>query len=211
MILPRSFYEGETVTVAKNLLGCYLVHLEGNGTTSGRIIETEAYPREDPAAHSFHGRTASNSVLFGPAGYIHVFLVYGLHWCMNVVTGRGACRGAVLIRALEPSEGIPVMQKRRRCKDTRILCSGPGRLTQALAITGEYNGLPLNSGPLQIWSKDSSSGTAISPEQEIIGTTRVGITKARELPYRFYLKGNPYVSRGTERRSLKTPVRAKKF
>jgi DNA-3-methyladenine glycosylase len=211
MILPQSFYEVDTVTVAKNLLGRYLVHLEGNGTTSGRIIETEAYPRDDPAAHSFHGRTASNSVLFGPAGYTHVFFVYGKHWCMNVVTGRGAGGEAVLIRALEPVEGIPVMQKRRGLKDPRLLCSGPGRLTQALAITGEYNGLPLNSGPLQIWSPDSPSGMAISPEQEIVETTRVGITKAKELLYRFYLKGNPYVSQGTERMSLKTPVMSKKF
>lgn len=201
MILPRSFYEEDTVTAAKMLLGCFLVHLEGNVTTSGRIVETEAYLRRDPAAHSFHGRTANNSVLFGPAGHAHVFFVYGKHWCMNIVTGRGAGGEAVLIRALEPVEGIPVMQKRRGIKDPRLLCSGPGRLTQGLAITGEYNGLPLNSGPLQIWSPDSLSGTGVSPEQEIVQTTRVGISKARELPYRFYLKGNPYVSMRTARMS----------
>jgi DNA-3-methyladenine glycosylase len=201
MILPRSFYEEDTVTVAKNLLGCLLVHSEGDATTSGRIVETEAYLRQDPAAHSFRGRTGGNSVLFGPAGHAHVFFVYGLHWCMNVVTGRGSGGGAVLIRALEPSEGIAVMQKRRGLNDLQLLCSGPGRLTQALAITGEYNGLPLTSGPLQIRSPDSISGIAISPGQEIVQTTRVGISKAKNLPCRFFLKGNPFISRGPARKA----------
>jgi DNA-3-methyladenine glycosylase len=204
MILPRSFYEEETVTVAKMLVGCYLVHLEGDMTTSGRIVETEAYLQQDPAAHSFHGRTPGNSVLFGPAGHAHLFFVYGRHWCMNVVTGRGAGGGeAVLIRALEPVEGIPVMQERRGLKDLRLLCSGPGRLTQALAITGEYNGLPLDAGPLQIWSPDSLSGSGVIFGQEIVQTTRVGISRAREFPYRFFLKANPYVSRGTSRKAGK--------
>jgi DNA-3-methyladenine glycosylase len=200
MILPCSFYGEDTVLVAKNLLGCYLVHLQGDMTTSGRIVETEAYLRQDPAAHSFHGRTAGNSVLFGPAGHTHLFFVYGMHWCMNVVTGRGDGGEAVLIRALEPTEGIPVMQKRRGINDLLLLCSGPGRLTQALAITGEYNGLPLDSGPLQIWSPDSLSGSSDSyGPQKIVQTIRVGISRAKELPYRFYLKGNPYVSRGVKR------------
>jgi DNA-3-methyladenine glycosylase len=200
VILPRSFYKEDTVTVAKNLLGCYLVHLQGDITTSGRIVETEAYLRQDPAAHSFHGRTRGNSVLFGPAGHAHVFFVYGMHWCMNVVTGRGGGGEAVLTRALEPTEGIPVMQKRRGINELRLLCSGPGRLTQALAITGEYNGLPLDSGPLQIWSPDSLPGSADSfGPDEIVQTIRVGIFRAKELPYRFYLKGNPYVSRGIKR------------
>jgi DNA-3-methyladenine glycosylase len=200
VILPRSFYKEDTVTVAKNLLGCYLVHLQGDMMTSGRIVETEAYLRQDPAAHSFHGRTRGNSVLFGPAGHAHVFFVYGMHWCMNVVTGWGGGGEAVLIRALEPTEGIPVMQKRRGINELRLLCSGPGRLTQALAITGEYNGLPLDSGPLQIWSPDSLPGSADSfGPDEIVQTIRVGIFRAKELPYRFYLKGNPYVSRGIKR------------
>ena len=201
MILPRSFYEEETVTVAKTLLGCYLVHREGNMTTSGIIVETEAYLQQDPAAHSFHGRTPGNSVLFGPAGHAHLFFVYGRYWCMNVVTGRGAGGEAVLLRALEPEEGIPVMQKRRGFKDLELLCSGPGRLTQALAITGKYNGRPLDAGPLQIWSPDSISGKGVIPQQEVVQTTRVGISRAREFPYRFFLKGNPYVSRGTSRKT----------
>jgi DNA-3-methyladenine glycosylase len=168
-------------------------------TTSGRIVETEAYLRQDPAAHSFHGRTTSNSVLFGPSGHAYVFFVYGMHWCMNVVTGGGPGGEAVLLRALEPVEGILVMEKRRGLKDPRLLCSGPGRLTQALAINGKYNGASLDSGPLQIWSPDSFSDTGVIPGREIVPATRVGISRARELPYRFYLKGNPYVSRRTVR------------
>jgi DNA-3-methyladenine glycosylase len=195
MILPRSFYEEETLSVARMLVGCYLVHLEGDMTTNGRIVETEAYLRHDPAAHSFHGRTPGNSVLFGPAGHTHLFFVYGRHWCMNVVTGREAGGEAVLLRALEPVEGIPVMQKRRGLKALRLLCSGPGRLTQALAITGEYNGYPLDSDPLEIWSQDSLSGMGVTPVKEIVQTTRIGLSSAADLPFRFYLKGNPHISK----------------
>ena len=192
---PFSFYEQDTILVAKNLLGCVLVHLDGDHTTAGRIVETEAYLRTDPAAHSFHGKTRSNSVLFGPAGHAHVFFVYGMYWCMNVVTGREGSEGAVLLRALEPLEGIPVMQERRRTRDIRLLCSGPGRLTRALAITGEFNGVPLTSGSLRIRPPDRTATPGPEGEGEIVQTTRVGISKAQEMPYRFYLKGNANVSR----------------
>ncbi|WML67421.1 MAG: Putative 3-methyladenine DNA glycosylase [Methanoregula sp. SKADARSKE-2] len=196
MILPSSFYDQDTIATARGLLGCSLVHAEGNETTTGMIVETEAYPRRDPAAHSFHGRTDANSVLFGPPGHAHLFFVYGMHWCMNVVTGTDEGeRGAVFLRALEPVKGVPVMQERRGTHELRLLCSGPGRLTQALGITGEFNGVPLNSGPLRISSRRSVFGSHTVEESMIVQTTRVGIAKAREQPYRFYLKGNPHVSR----------------
>lgn len=197
MILPLSFYTGDTLDVARHLLGCHLIHRDGRNTTAGRIVETEAYLRQDPAAHSFHGKTRSNSVLFGPPGRAHIFFIYGKHWCMNVVTGEGDQRGAVLLRALEPLEGIPVMQERRGTMEKHLLCSGPGRLTQALAITGEFNGAPLFSGPLRITSPDNMPGSWLEHDgsQEIVQTTRIGISRATDQPYRFYLKGNPNVSR----------------
>ncbi len=195
MILPRTFYEQDTITVAKRLLGCYLVHLEGEETTLGRIVETEAYLVHDPAAHSFIGKTKRNSVLFGPAGHAYVYFIYGMHYCFNVVTGREGMGEAVLIRALEPLQGIPVMQKRRRAQKLTLLCNGPARLTEALAITLSFNGISLFDGPLQIWSSESLSSSAPIGNDDIVQTTRIGIAKARELPLRFYLKGNSYISR----------------
>ncbi len=195
MILSPLFYQQDTITVARGLLGCCLAHIDGTRTTAGMIVETEAYPRQDPAAHSFHGQTRANSVLFGPPGHAHLFFVYGMHWCMNVVTGKDDARGAVLLRALEPVQGIPVMQQRRGKGDLRLLCSGPGRLTQALGLTGELNGTPLDSGSLRMYSRQSVPGFQPVEESGIVQTTRVGISKAREEPYRFYLTGNPHVSR----------------
>jgi len=195
IILHQSFYARDTLTVAEHLLGQQLVHMDGENTTTGRIVETEAYLQQDPAAHSFHGKTGSNSVLFGPPGHAHIFFIYGKHWCLNVVTGQKDQRGAVLLRALEPVDGIPVMQERRGTTAIRLLCSGPGRLTQALAITGEFNGAPLFSGPLLIRSTDSLPASGHSAEAEIVQTTRIGISKAKDQPYRFYMKGNPHISR----------------
>jgi DNA-3-methyladenine glycosylase len=195
MILPQTFYEQDTITVAKGLLGCYLVHLEGEETTLGRIVETEAYLVNDPAAHSFRGKTTRNSVLFGPVGHAYVYFIYGLHCCFNVVTGQQGKGEAVLIRALEPLQGIAVMQKRRRVQKPTLLCKGPARLTEALAITLAYNGRPLFEGPLQMWSSDSLASSAPLSNDTIVQTTRIGITKARDLPLRFYLKGNSSISR----------------
>jgi DNA-3-methyladenine glycosylase len=195
MILHQSFYARDTLTVAEQLLGQQLVHRDAGNTTAGRIVETEAYLQQDPAAHSFHGKTGSNSVLFGPPGHAHIFFIYGKHWCLNVVTGQGDRRGAVLLRALEPVDGIPVMQERRGTTEIRLLCNGPGRLTQALAITGEFNGTPLFSGTLLIRSSGSLPESGYSAEAEIVKTTRIGISKAKDQPYRFYLKGNPHISR----------------
>ena len=194
MILPQTFYEQDTITVAKKLLGCYLVHPEGEETTLGRIVETEAYLAHDPAAHSFVGKTKRNAVLFGPVGHAYVYFIYGVHYCVNVVTGREGAGEAVLIRALEPLHGIALMQQRRRTERLNFLCNGPGRLTEALAITIAFNGSSFFDGSLQIWSAESHSSAPIG-DTDIVQTTRIGITKARELPLRFYLKGNRYISR----------------
>jgi len=184
MILPPAFYERDTVTVARDLLGCLLVHREEAGTTMGWIVEVEAYLRDDPAAHSFRGETARNRAMFGPAGHAYVYRIYGLHTC------------AVLVRALEPACGIDLMQARRGTEDPLALASGPGKLTQALGITMDLDGTSLSEGPLQVRSPESLPGRR--PEGwpgEIVRTTRIGITKAADLPLRFYIKGSRYVSR----------------
>jgi DNA-3-methyladenine glycosylase len=195
MILDQTFYAQETITVAKQLLGCFLVHLQGRETTLGRIVETEAYLWNDPAAHAFVGKTKRNSVLFGPVGYAYVYFIYGMHYCVNAVTGQEGKGEAVLIRALEPLQGIPVMQKRRQTENLSHLCNGPARLTQALDITLSLNGAPLFDGDLQILSPDSLLSPSLSETAEIVETTRIGISKARELPLRFYLKGSRSISR----------------
>jgi len=193
MILPPSFYEQETIAVAEQLLGCHLVHLEEEGTTCGKIVETEAYLVNDSAAHSFIGKTKRNNMLFGPVGHAYVYFVYGMHYCVNVVTGKEGSGEAVLIRALEPLKGILVMEKRRGTGDIRSLCSGPAKLTQALGITLAMNGASLFEGPLQIQSPD------MVPDQTepfaIVQTTRVGIVKSREFPLRFYIRGSRFISR----------------
>jgi DNA-3-methyladenine glycosylase len=195
MILPPSFYAQETVSVAKQLLGCYLVHFEGEATTLGRIVETEAYLVNDPASHAFSGQTPRNRVMFGPVGHAYVYLIYGLHACVNAVTGQAGTGEAVLIRALEPLQGIAVMQERRRTHKLQLLCNGPARLTEALAITRDFNGVPLFEGPLQIWSADSLPAAPLMEDAEIVQTTRIGIATAKELPLRFYVKGNRSISR----------------
>ncbi len=195
MIVPRTFYAQDTVQVARDLLGCYLVHLEGAETTLGRIVETEAYLRNDAAAHSFIGKTARNSVLFGPAGHAYVYFIYGMHYCVNVVTGEEGTGEAVLFRALEPLQGIPVMERRRSVEKPRLLCNGPAKLAEALGIDLAFNGLPLFSGPLQIWSRDSLAPSPGTDDEDIVQTTRIGITKSTDLPLRFYLRGNRHISR----------------
>ncbi|MBP8676694.1 MAG: DNA-3-methyladenine glycosylase [Methanoculleus sp.] len=188
MSLPRSFYERDTVAVARDLLGCLLIHQEKAGTAAGRIVEVEAYLRDDPAAHSYRGMTERNRAMFGPAGHAYVYRIYGLHTCVNVVTGAEGRGEAVLIRALEPVAGIGLMQARRGRDDLISLANGPGKLTEALGITIDLDGASLSCGPLWI-------DPPTTPVEEIVQTTRVGITKAADLPLRFYLKGSRYLSR----------------
>ena len=195
LILPQSFYAQETPLVARQLLGCFLVHLQGEETTLGRIVETEAYLWDDPASHAFAGKTKRNYVMFGPAGYAYVYLIYGMHYCVNAVSGPEGKGEAVLIRALEPLQGIPVMQRRRQTEELTLLCNGPAKLAQALHISLSLNGAQLFDGPLQIWSPDSLPSFPALETSDIVETTRIGISKARELPLRFYIKGNRYVSR----------------
>lgn len=195
MILPQAFYAQETTLVAKQLLGCLLVHCEGEETTIGRIVETEAYLWNDPASHSFAGKTRRNSVMFGPVGHAYIYFTYGMHHCVNAVTGTEGRGEAVLIRALEPLQGISIMRKRRETDNILSLCSGPAKLTEALALTLSLNGVPLFEGPLQIWSPDSLPSVPHVDISDIVETTRIGITKARELPLRFYLKGNRFISK----------------
>ncbi len=169
--------------VAHQLIG-WVFTVNGVG---GRIVETEAYDREDPASHSFSGLTRRNATMFGPPGHLYVYRSYGIHWCLNIVccdTGHGA---GVLIRALEPLEGIDIMRERRGLDTLRLLCAGPGRVCQALGITGEHDGLVLESPGLEL--------TAPSAPFETISGPRIGITKARDVPWRFGLKGSPFLSR----------------
>ncbi len=170
-------------TVAEVLLGWTLI-LEG---ATGVIVETEAYERDDPASHSFNGPTARNAAMFGPPGHAYVYRSYGIHWCFNVVCGLPGSGSAVLIRALEPTAGIETMQNRRRTTDLRLLCSGPGKLTEALAITGEHNGAPLTGLPLSLQPGVS--------DRTIVRGPRIGISRAKDLPWRFGIAGSPYLSR----------------
>lgn len=187
MILPSSFYQQDTTKVAKKLLGAYLVTELPDGKTVGRIVETEAYLGcIDPAAHSFRGKTLRNAIMFGPAGHAYIYFIYGMYYCINAVTGKEGVGEAVLIRALEPVEGIPLMQKRRETDDLSKLCSGPGKLTLAMGISPKLNGADLTGNIIYILSSDENP--------EIIETTRIGITVGAEHPWRFYIKDNKFIS-----------------
>lgn len=170
------------VEVAKALIGARLT-LAGVG---GEIVETEAYHHEDPASHSYSGPTPRNEVMFGPPAHLYVYRSYGIHWCMNFVCWADAPGGAVLIRALEPTAGLPVMAERRGLTDLRALCSGPGKLCQALAVTREHNGMPLDHAPFALRE---------GPRRGVVTGPRVGITKAADVPWRFGETGSRFVSR----------------
>lgn len=190
--LGRKFYARDTVRVARDLLGCILQTTIRGVRTAGRIVEVEAYVGpHDPAAHGYGNRRSDrNQHLFSAPGTSYVFLIYGLHWCVNAVTEREGFPAAVLIRALEPLEGIAIMQRRRGSKDMRGLCAGPGRLCQALGITGKMDGIPLDQPPLEILR-----GPRLSGRRVIVASPRIGITKAAEWPLRFCLNGSVWLSR----------------
>jgi len=184
MKLSRSFYSRITDMVAKDLLGCILVHECGEKKLSGKIVETEAYfGKKDPGSHASRGMTPRNSIMFGKPGFAYVYFVYGNHYCLNFVTEKEGTAGAVLIRALEPMEGMEEMRKRRRNGN---LTNGPGRLTQALGITKKQNGMDLTGKELYVLK-------GRKPEK-IVTTTRIGIKEGSELKLRFYIKGNKFVS-----------------
>ena len=188
-VLPKEFYEKhDTLTLAEQLLDCTLVHESIEGRTSGIIVETEAYLQNDPACHAYRKKSVRNAPMFEGAGVSYVYLIYGLHHCFNIVSGAAGIGEAVLIRALEPSDGIELMQERRKTKDLRNLCSGPAKLAQAMGITRNFNFLSMVSDNFYCLESQNA-------DYQIITTTRIGITQGADLPYRFYIAGNAFVSR----------------
>ena len=181
--LRRPFFSRSVHDVAPDLIGATLL-IDGVG---GRIAEVEAYHHTDPAAHSFRGRTERNAVMFGPPGYAYVYRSYGIHWCLNFVCEPEGSASAVLIRAVEPLEGLAKMRRRRGLADERLLCSGPGRLGQALAVTRAHNGLALDRLPFELYARDEMP--------EIATGIRIGLTKAVELPWRYGIKGSKFLSK----------------
>jgi len=191
-VLPPDLYARDTELVARDLLGCILECETSDGTASGIIVETEAYLGEhDEACHAVAGRTARTEPLYGPPGISYVYFIYGMYWCFNAVTRDEGLPSAVLVRALEPLDGIPLMQRRRpHAHKLRDLTNGPGKLCAALGITGAMSAKPLQRKPLRI-----REGERIDDDRVRI-TTRIGITRAADWPMRWIVDGNPFVSRG---------------
>ena len=208
--LPRSFYLQGALAGARSLLNCILVRKTAEGIVSGRISETEAYTSDDPSAHSYRGKTVRNATMFGPAGHAYVYLSYGMHYCMNVVTSEMGRADAVLIRAVEPLDGWELMSRRRGLPDVEIdrlaaaasdprvrvrwgrsLTGGPGKLCQAFGVTLADDGFDLTRGK-GMWI--ISPATA-SPYHEICASPRIGIRLSVDLLQRFTLRGDPYVSK----------------
>ena len=181
--LTRAFFDRSVHAVAPQLIGATLL-VDGVG---GTIVEVEAYDHEDPAAHGFGGRTARNASMFGPAGHAYVYRSYGIHWCLNFVCEGVGVASAVLIRALEPTAGIPAMQKRRKLGDVRLLCAGPGRLCEALGVTRAHDGLALDAPPFRLFARPHAIPLAVGP--------RIGISKAMDKPWRYGLAGSRFLSK----------------
>ncbi len=179
-MLETSFFDRPVVEVAREIIGASML-FDGVG---GRIVEVEAYDPTDPASHSFRGPTPRNRVMFGPPGHAYVYKIYGIHYCLNFVCQPGS---AILIRALEPLEGLDIMRARRGGLADRQLCSGPGKLAQALGIDLEHDGLALNAPPFALVARDAMNPIATGP--------RIGITKGAATPWRFVLAGSRFLSR----------------
>lgn len=209
--LSRAFYGRDAVTVARELLNAALVRvLPEGGVVAGRITETEAYTQDDPSSHSFGGKRTRNTPMFGPPGHAYIYYIYGAHHCLNAVTGADGVGEAVLVRALEPLAGVELMRLRRgltqtestprseagaeraRTRGLQALCGGPGRLCQALALDGSFNGLDLTLGS-QLWI--ATPKVPVEPET-ILATPRIGISRAQDYLWRFTLRGDPFTSRG---------------
>jgi len=181
--LGRDFYARSVHEVARELVGCVVRH----GETAGRIVETESYHMEEPACHAYVGLTARTRTLFGPPGHAYVYFSYGIHSLLNAVAEPEGTGAAVLIRALEPVDGLDVMRRRRGVERATELCSGPAKLTQALEIGLSLNGRSLLDGPIEVLERESQPSIAIGE--------RIGITKAADLPWRFCDADSPHVSR----------------
>ena len=181
--LKKSFFSRSVHEVAPDLIGAtFLV----NGV-SGIIVEVEAYDQTDPAAHSFRGPTPRNMVMFGPPGYTYVYLSYGLNWCVNFVCQAAGSAAGVLIRAIEPTHGLAAMRRRRGVAGVTALCSGPGKLCEALAITKALSELPIDMPPIALHAR--------SGEADVTTGVRIGLTKAVDLPWRYGLKGSKFLSK----------------
>ena len=181
--LRRPFFARDVHAVARELIGATML-FKGVG---GRIVEVEAYHHTDPAAHSYNGQTRRNAVMFGPPGHAYVYRSYGIHWCVNFVCEEEGSASAVLIRAIEPTDGIAAMRRRRGLKEERLLCSGPGRVCEALGITGAHNALALDKPPFVLLPRQDDVPIATGP--------RIGITKAADLPWRYGLQGSRFLSK----------------
>jgi DNA-3-methyladenine glycosylase len=193
MVLPKRFFNQSTLDLAQALLGATLVHETREGKASGRIVETEAYLyQNDPACHASRGITPRNEAMFARAGVSYVYQIYGMYFCFNVVSAPENVGEAVLVRALEPIQGIGLMQERRKTKKIKDLCSGPGKLCQALAINREQNQLDLRTSALKL-NKMKDMGSI--SRQNIVCTTRIGINQGKELPYRYYVADSEFVSK----------------
>jgi DNA-3-methyladenine glycosylase len=185
-LLKRAFFARSVHEVAPDLIGATLLF---NGV-GGIIVELEAYHHTEPAAHSYRGPTPRNAVMFGPPGFTYVYRSYGIHWCVNFVCEKTGSASAVLIRALEPTHGLAAMRRRRHLQDERSLCSGPGKLTEALGITHAQNGLALDAPPFALHAR--------SGKPEVVAGVRIGLTKAVELPWRYGLRGSKFLSKPFE-------------
>jgi DNA-3-methyladenine glycosylase len=181
--LRRAFFDRSVHDVAPELIGATLL-VNGVG---GVIVEVEAYHHTDPAAHSYSGETERNRVMFGPPGFAYVYRSYGIHWCLNFVCEAAGSASAVLIRAIEPTQGLAQMRRRRGVSEARALCSGPGKLAQALGVTIKHNGLALDRAPFELRARNT--------EPELAVGARIGISKAVEHPWRYGLKGSPFLSK----------------
>ncbi|MDN5275806.1 MAG: DNA-3-methyladenine glycosylase [Candidatus Saccharibacteria bacterium] len=182
------FLDGDVIIAAQRLLGCDLIRNIDGTTVRARIIETEAYDQSDVASHSYKGRTPRTDVMFGPAGHLYVYFTYGMHYCCNIVVGPENYGAAVLIRAVEPLDGVLLLEKRRRKSGIEVT-NGPAKLCQALDIDKGLNGHNLRVKPLQLIVNKPVDRTSI------IQTSRIGISRGKEAQWRFYIKDNPYVSK----------------